>query len=202
MNRAWRVFGDRNGSAEEYTPEDENYVTVSRQAGDSYGDRVAAELERLLTGEQTEFTVAYPCHSADQERWFQLYATAVQFGDDPHYLLVHRRLDRAPPSGSDSASDVGGAPTRSDDDGNHCRLVTYSLSSDESAIEGILMAFDAIGIDPQSQDTTLRDWIDPDVIATLRTSTSDFDITFPAWNYPVGLTPEKVIIYTPERRSE
>lgn len=36
------------------------------------------------------------------------------------------------------------------------------------------------------------------VIDALRTSTSDFHLTFRAWNYPVSLTPEEVIIFTPE----
>lgn len=202
VNEAWEAFGDRNGLSEEYTCLDKNYVDISRQAGDQYGDRVAAELRDLLTDEQTEFTVAYPCHSPTRERWFRLYATGVSIGDEQYYVLVHQRLNRDSPPGSRSSSEGRDAPARCGDHRDRSRLITHSLSSDESPVVGLLMAFDALGIDLQSQDTTLQDWIDPDVINTLQSSTSDFYITFPVFNYSVGLTPETVIIYTPEHRSD
>lgn len=201
VNHAWKAFGGRNGISEEYTSVGKNYVAVSQQANDIYGDRVAAELRRLLSDEQSGFTVVYPCHSPSQERWFRLYATAVSFGGDRYYLLIHQRLDRDSPSRSDSSSDVEDAPTRSADYQDRSRLVTYNLSPDEPATDGLLMAFDSIGVDVQRQDTTLVDWIDPDVINALQTRTSEFYITFDVWNYPVALTPDKVIIYTPERSS-
>lgn len=201
VNQAWKAFGDRNGLPEGYSSVGKNYVAIAQQAGDEYGDRVATELRRLLSDQQTEFEVVYPCHSPEQERWFRLYATAVSLRNDRYYLLVHQRLDRDPPPRGNSSSEVGDAQTRSTEFRNRSRLVTYRLSPDESATEGLFMAFDAIGIDIQNQETTLRDWADPDVINALRTSASDFHLTFHAWNYPVGLTREEVIIYTPERSS-
>ena len=202
VNQAWKDFGERNGVSKGYTAVGKNYVTISQQAGDEYGDRAAAELRRLLNDEQTGFTVVYPCHSPTQERWFRLYATAVSFGGDRYFLLIHQRLGRDSPSRGNSPSDVGDAPTGTTDYRDRRRLVTYSLSSDESASDSLLMAFDAIGVDIQRQDTTLVDWIDPDVINKLQTSTSEFYITFDVWDYPVALTPDKVIIYTPESSSQ
>lgn len=201
VNQAWKAFGERNGVSEEYTAVGKNYVVVSQQAGDRYGDRVTAELQSLLNDEQTGFTVVYPCHSPSQERWFRLYAMAVSFGGDRYYPLVHQRLDRDSTSRGNSPSDVEDAPTRSAYYRDRSRLVTYNLSSGESATDGLFMAFDSIDVDVQRQDTTLVDWIDPDVINALRTRTSEFYITFDVWNYPVALTPDKVIIYTPERSS-
>jgi hypothetical protein len=198
VNQAWKAFGDQNGLPEGYTSVGKNYVAIAQRSDDKYGVRVATELRRLLNDEQTEFTAVYPCHSPNQERWFRLYATAVSLGHDRYYFLVHQRLDQDPPSKGNSPSEVGDAPTRSTDYRDCSRLVTYSLSSNESATEGLFIAFDAIGIDIQSQETTLQDWTDPDVIDALRTSTSDFHLTFRAWNYPVSLTPEEVIIFAPE----
>ena len=202
VNRAWKAFGARNGLPESYVSVGKNYVAISEQAGDKYGDRIAAELRRLLTDEQTDFTAVYPCHSPNQERWFRLYATAVSFDDDQYYLLIHQRDNQDTPSRSKSPSEIADFPIRSVDHRNLDRLVTYSLSPDESVTDGVLMAFDAIGIDTQHEDTTLQDWIDHDVINTLQTSTSNFQITFLVWNYPVAITSEKVIIYTPEHSSE
>lgn len=202
VNQAWKAFGERNGLSERYTAVGKNYVTVTRQSNDKYGDRVVTELRRLLAGEQTEFMVAYPCHSLNQERWFRLYATAISFDGSRYYLLVHQRLNQDPPLRGNSLFDIVDTPTRRANYRDRNRLVTYSLSSDESASEGLFIAFDAIGIDLQGQDTTLQDWIDPGVVNDLQTSISDFHITLHVWNYPVGLTPEKVIIYTPERNSK
>lgn len=198
VNQAWKGFGERNGVSEEYTAVGKNYVEITQQAGNRHGDRVTAELRRLLSDEQTGFTSVYPCHSPNTERWFGLYATAVSFDGDQYYLLVHQRLNRDSFSRATSPSDIGDAPTRSVDYRDRIRLVTYNLSSDESASDGLLMAFDAIGVDVQRQDTTLVDWIDPDVINRLQTGVSEFYITFDVWDYPVALTPDKVIIYTAE----
>jgi PAS domain-containing protein len=202
VNRAWKNFGEKNGLPEEYTVEGKNYVVISQQADDEYGKRVATELRRLLTGEQTEFTVVYPCHSPNQERWFRLYATTVSFGGDRYYLLVHQRANQDPRLSDKQPSDVMDTSTKKVDHRDRRRLVTYDLSSDESAIEGFIMAFNAIGVDTRRQDMTLHDWIDTSAINALQTSSSDFHLTFRVWNYPVGLTPDEVIIYTPERSSE
>lgn len=201
VNEAWEAFGDRNGSPEGYTAVGKNYVTVSAQADDENGDRVATELRRLLAGKQTDFTVVYPCHSPKQERWFRLYATVVSIDTDQYYFVVHQPMDDDSSSSGDPSSEGVDAPTTSVDGPERGRLVTYRLSPGQSATEGLLLAFDSIGIDPRSQDTTLKDWTDPDAINALGTGTSDFRITFPVWDYPVSLTQQKVTIYTPDSSS-
>ncbi|WP_369698426.1 PAS domain-containing protein [Halorubrum sp. AD140] len=202
VNRAWEAFGEQNGLPEDYTAEGENYVLISQQADDTYGKHVVAELRRLLTGRQTEFTVVYPCHSPKQERWFRLYATAVSLNNEHYYLVIHQQISHDTASGDRWEPTVVTASTGSVDQWGQGRLVTYTLSSDESATEGLLMAFDAIGIDTQRRDTTLQDWIDPDTINTLQSRTTDFHLTFRIWGHTVGLTPRQVIIYSPERSSE
>lgn len=202
VNRAWKTFGERNGLAEGYTAVGKNYVAVCRRADDEYGDRVAAELRRLLAGERTEFTVVYPCHSPDEERWFRLYATSVSLGDERCHVLVHRRLDRgARPEPGTSVGAVD-APAGGVESRDRSRLVTYSLAADERATDGILAAFDAVGFDPRDRATTLQEWIDPDAVNALRSGAADFYVTFPVWDHPVGLTPDEVVVYTPERGSE
>lgn len=196
VNHAWDAFGDRNGLPERYTSVGKNYLTVTQQADDEYADRVAIELRHLLGGEQTEFTVVYPCHAPKEERWFRLYATAVSFREDGHFLLVHQRLDRQPPATDSSVTGAPNPPDTASGSSDRSRLVTYSLSADETLAEGLLMAFDAIGIDIQNQDTVLEDWIDTDMLAALQTSPADYHITFSAWEHLVALTPGETIVYT------
>lgn len=202
VNQAWRDFGDGNGLPDEYSCVGDNYVEISARASDSYGECVVAELRCLLANEQRAFTVEYPCHSATHDRWFRLYATAVRFDGEQYFLLVHHRLDRDARSSSKPSSDAVGALTGDGDQRERSRLVTYDLSRDETIPEGLVTAFDAIGIDVQREDSTLQDWIDPTVFDALQTSTTDLEITFQAWDYPVGLTRETVIIFTPQRDSE
>lgn len=202
VNQAWRDFGDDNGQADEYDCVGENYLDICAQASDSYGECVVAELRCLLAREQRAFTVECPCHSTTHDRWFRLDATAVQFGGEQYFLLVHHRLDRDPGSSSKPPPDGVGALTGCADQRERNRLVTYDLPQDESIPEGLVTAFDAIGIDVQRRESTLQDWIDPTVFDMLQTSTTDLEISFQAWDYPVGLTPETVIIFTPQRDSE
>lgn len=191
VNRAWRAFGDRNELPEDDTYIGKNYLAISQQADDRYGERVVAELRGLLADEQPEFRVVYPCHSQNQERWVRLYGSAVSFGDGRYYLLVHQRLDPEPPSME--------APSPAED---HGRLVTYSLSADELATDGLFRAFEALGIDVPRQDTPLEDWINTDAINAIKAEMTDFHLTFTVWGYPVSLTPGTVSIYTPEQASE
>lgn len=202
VNKAWKVFGDRNGLAEEYSSVGRNYVEISEQADTEYGDRVAAEFRQLRTDGQTEFSVVYPCQLPNGERWFRLSATAVSIGGDRYYLLVHRRVHRDSPSNAESAAERIDGPKKCADLAAHGRLVAYDLSPDESATEGICRAFDSIGIDPQTLDTTLQDWTDPEAIDALQSSTACFHTTFQAWNYPIGLTTKDVTIYSPESGTE
>lgn len=198
VNPAWKAFREQNRLSAAYPAKGKNFVAISQQAGEQYGDRVAAELHRLLADEQTAFTVKYPCHSPNQERWFRLCATAMKVSEEPYYLLVHRRLDQHPPALSNAASDGAEAPPNHVGHRNRNRVVSYELSSKEGATDGLLDAFVAIGVDPQRQDTTLHDWIHPEALDRLQRHTAEFHITFPIWNYRVSITPEEVTIYTPE----
>jgi signal transduction histidine kinase/CheY-like chemotaxis protein len=98
VNEAWREFARRNAAAG-FADEGEDYLAVCRKAirsGDRYARQALDGLESVLAGSTEAFTMAYPCHSAKEERWFTFHATRI---DAPpggallrHANVTHRKL--------------------------------------------------------------------------------------------------------------
>jgi len=79
-------------------------------------------------------------------------------------------------------------------------LVTYPRAGDQPMSEAIIEAFLALDIDIFGMDTTLRDWIDPDLLDGFDWhSAHPLTITIRLWGYPVELTADEVRIYTDSR---
>jgi signal transduction histidine kinase len=78
VNDAWRRFAMANDFRGADFAIGTDYLALCRQAagaGSEGAEEVAEGLQKLLDGEIALFTVEYPCHSATEERWFQLIAT-------------------------------------------------------------------------------------------------------------------------------
>jgi two-component system, chemotaxis family, CheB/CheR fusion protein len=73
-NKAWDDFARLNGLVGEGFGAGSNYVEVCRSStGDCAEEAhdVASGLSRVLAGELAEFSIEYPCHSPDQQRWYR-----------------------------------------------------------------------------------------------------------------------------------
>jgi PAS domain S-box-containing protein len=78
VNEAWLRFGKENGAPNKETAaEGSNYIAVCRRAA-TEGDSLAAEamsgIEDILAGRRQRFSIQYPCHSPDKQRWFVMIA--------------------------------------------------------------------------------------------------------------------------------
>lgn len=76
-NRAWDVFSVENQGHPASTGPGVNYLDVCRRAverGDTQVLDTIAGIERVLAGEIQHFSIQYPCHSPDEERWFLMHA--------------------------------------------------------------------------------------------------------------------------------
>ncbi len=84
VNAAWQAFAHENGApALAEMSVGLNYLAICDQAaGDgSEGAQEARQgIELVLAGSLPLFTVEYPCHSPDKERWFLLYAAPLAGG--------------------------------------------------------------------------------------------------------------------------
>jgi signal transduction histidine kinase len=81
VNAAWERFARENGAPSlAETSKGLNYLTVADQAE---GDRSECALEArqgiraVLDGALPLFTLEYPCHSPEEQRWFLLYAAPL-----------------------------------------------------------------------------------------------------------------------------
>lgn len=91
-NRQWRQFGCENGLVErEAVSIGENYLAVS-DADDEHAQRVLEGLESLLAGEESQFSLEYPCHSPDEKRWFRMTATTLEHDRERYLVMEHLNI--------------------------------------------------------------------------------------------------------------
>jgi PAS domain S-box-containing protein len=83
VNSAWDDFGRENGIAENSLRK--NYLKVCDEANGPWSDealQVAAGIRSVLAGKIDTFSLEYPCHSPEKERFFNLCVTRFR-GDGP-----------------------------------------------------------------------------------------------------------------------
>jgi two-component system CheB/CheR fusion protein len=83
VNRAWREFACDNGDPDASTTGPGSSYLDACQAGASGADgeqaRSAADgIRALLNGERDRFSMEYPCHSPEVERWFVMHAAPIK----------------------------------------------------------------------------------------------------------------------------
>lgn len=89
-NEAWRRFAEANPSSHQSADTGKNYLQICDVAsGAEAADAAAfaAGIRALLRGEQTDFTMEYPCHSPSEKRWFVGRVTRFP-GDGPVRVVV------------------------------------------------------------------------------------------------------------------
>ena len=83
VNQAWRRFATENGNPDlKHVGPGADYLAACARpaaiANDAISEAVRKGLRRVLAGEIEQFSVEYPCHSPDEERWFLMYAVRMQ----------------------------------------------------------------------------------------------------------------------------
>ena len=78
VNASWKKFACENGSNPDTVSEGVNYLEVCEQAAENdapEAHRVAAGIRLVLTGEVSFFSLEYPCHSPEMQRWYCVVVT-------------------------------------------------------------------------------------------------------------------------------
>lgn len=155
-----------------------------------YTDQIAAAIRDLRAADDAP-TVRYDAGDVlGDETCLRLSVTTARIAGATRGLIVYRRLpgdeveDRA---ATEFPGDVHTRPAN--------RLVTYTLDPNETAIDGLLAAFDAIGVDAQNRDTTLQDCLATDPINSMYRLSDEFHLTVSVWDHEVVLTSEALSIY-------
>ena len=98
VNESWRRFSLENssepGKPAPHTDIGTNYLHVCRvSSGNSAEESKAAYqgIESVLKGRATSFCMVYPCHSADQQRWFNMQVSPLG-GHKRGAVIVHTNI--------------------------------------------------------------------------------------------------------------
>jgi anti-anti-sigma regulatory factor len=80
VNDAWSRFSASNGGVAARTGVGTNYLQVCGAGGNGDVGEIVEGIRAVLGGARENYTVEYPCHSPEEERWFLLYATPLPRG--------------------------------------------------------------------------------------------------------------------------
>ena len=92
VNDVWKDFARQNGLASLTFGVGQNYLqicdqAVGVQAGE--GRAAAAGLRSVLSGSARQFSIEYPCESAQEKRWFRLKADAIEPAGPGGAVVIH-----------------------------------------------------------------------------------------------------------------
>lgn len=95
-NKAWREFAVANPPGEGLPPQrvepGTNYLAVCRDAtgpGSENAMLVHAGIRAVLDGKKRSFVHAYPCHSPDRQRWFQMKVKPLRGSRPREAVVIH-----------------------------------------------------------------------------------------------------------------
>lgn len=94
VNNAWEDFAEANAGIEQLSKSGigQNYLSVCEQNGTNENLQTIAEnLRAILDGEKQQFTIEYPCHSPQEERWFLMQVNALQ-GSNGGVVVSHYNI--------------------------------------------------------------------------------------------------------------
>jgi two-component system, chemotaxis family, CheB/CheR fusion protein len=82
VNDAWENFGRANGLDPAYRFVGVSYLQVCERAlDDTHGNEGARDaldgISRILAAKEARFSLVYPCHAPDRQRWFLMYARPI-----------------------------------------------------------------------------------------------------------------------------
>ena len=93
VNLAWWDFAVANGLGDGLVGT--SYLSVCDEAHGDNGDegRLAAKgIRDVIAGEKDFFSLEYPCHSPDEQRWFQLRVTRFGGGGPVRIVVAHENI--------------------------------------------------------------------------------------------------------------
>ncbi|OYT86434.1 MAG: chemotaxis protein CheR [Burkholderiales bacterium PBB6] len=91
VNRAWARFAEGNG-ANGSCDVGANYLAVLAQSNTVQSQEALSGLQDVLQGHQGGFSLAYDCHSPDEQRWFVMQARPLE-GPDKGMVVTHHQVD-------------------------------------------------------------------------------------------------------------
>jgi len=99
VNPAWKTYAKSKGGSSENTGAGSNYLHVcdaSTRQGNNDAPIVAAGIRNLFNTEGTqEFTLEYPCHSPNEQSWYQFKAWRLDWEASKYAIISHKDITRS-----------------------------------------------------------------------------------------------------------
>jgi PAS domain-containing protein len=95
VNKAWRQFADANGLVWDDYGVGRSYLEVCEVAeGDNAIEARAAlkGIHGIMTNQQEEYSLEYPCHSPAEQRWFFMYVFRYEDNCKVHIVVIHMNI--------------------------------------------------------------------------------------------------------------
>ena len=92
VNRSWRNLAQANSGNDSDAGIGSNYLQICDGAtGDCAEEapRIAAGIREVLSGNSTSYSLEYPCHSPEEDRWFQAIVAPVGVGPIGGAVVMH-----------------------------------------------------------------------------------------------------------------
>jgi PAS domain S-box-containing protein len=93
VNEAWKRFAAANGIAGDFNWTEANYLSeceASRDDDVGLAMNVSKGVRSVLQGDQDEFSLEYPCHSPNEQRWFTMRARRIR--GDSKVVIIHDNI--------------------------------------------------------------------------------------------------------------
>ena len=87
VNEAWKDFADNNALAVTHYCIGQNYLAICEAATES--EKTAAGIRAVINRQIGNFTLEYPCHAPDEQRWFLLRVTPFMGLGPASVILTH-----------------------------------------------------------------------------------------------------------------
>ncbi|WP_394741201.1 PAS domain-containing sensor histidine kinase [Natronococcus roseus] len=88
-NEAWKSFAEENELQPPADGVGVNYVEVCEDSDSPYAEQAVEGVRAVLEGERETFTLEYPCHSPDSQRWFQLVVEPTRYEGELYAIVTH-----------------------------------------------------------------------------------------------------------------
>jgi PAS domain-containing protein len=95
VNEAWRTFAASNPPIRGNIAEGANYFTICEQAEGTDAETAQAfadGIRRVLQGSINQFSLEYPCHSNEEQRWFLGRVSRLKGYDKIHAVVSHENI--------------------------------------------------------------------------------------------------------------
>lgn len=77
------------------------------------------------------------------------------------------------------------------------RIVSRERSEEVSLEDELVTALDSAGVEFEDRDKPLVKFIDPSGLASLRWENESLTVHTRAWEYPISLTPDRIVVWEP-----